>query len=64
MTTELTTTNSGAGMNVMNRIAEFQQVAKIFDESGMFSDAKGAAQCFVKIIAGAALAAAFGMVFR
>ena len=55
MTTELTTTNSGAGMNVMNRIAEFQQVAKIFSESGMFSDAKGAAQCFVKIMAGAEL---------
>lgn len=55
MTTELTTTNSGAGMNVMNRIAEFQQVAKIFAESGMFSDAKGAAQCFVKIMAGAEL---------
>lgn len=54
--TNLTTTNqlaTASGLSVMSRIAEFQQVAKIFAESGMFSDARGQAQCFVKILAGA-----------
>jgi hypothetical protein len=54
MTTELTTTSSG-GMSVMNRLDEFQKAAKLFYESGMFSDTKSAAQCFVKIMAGAEL---------
>jgi hypothetical protein len=53
MSNELMTMNSG--LNVMSRIGEFQQVAKLFAESGMFQDAKGAAQCFVKIMAGAEL---------
>lgn len=54
MTQALTTTN-GNGMSVMSRIEEFQKVAKIFAESGMFNDARGQAQCFVKILAGAEL---------
>jgi hypothetical protein len=53
MSNELMTMNSG--LNVMSRIGEFQQIAKLFAESGMFQDAKGAAQCFVKIVAGAEL---------
>ena len=55
MTQALTTTNGNGGMGVMSRIEEFQKVAKIFAESGMFTDARGQAQCFVKILAGAEL---------
>jgi len=53
MANELTTT--GGGLSVVSRISEFQQVAKLFQASGMFSDAKSEAQCFVKIMAGAEL---------
>lgn len=54
MSNELMTTSAG-GLSLISRIAEFQTVAKLFADSGMFSDAKGAAQCFVKIMAGAEL---------
>ena len=54
MSNELMTTNAG-GLSLISRINEFQTVAKLFAESGMFSDARGQAQCFVKIMAGAEL---------
>lgn len=54
MSNELMTTN-GTGLSLISRINEFQTVAKLFADSGMFTDAKGAAQCFVKIMAGAEL---------
>ena len=54
MSNELMTTSAG-GLSLISRIAEFQTVAKLFADSGMFSDARGAAQCFVKIMAGAEL---------
>ena len=55
MSNELTTTNNHNSLSLISRINEFQTVAKLFADSGMFSDAKGAAQCFVKIMAGAEL---------
>jgi hypothetical protein len=39
--------------DITGRVDEFSQVAKLFADSGMFADVKGAAQCFVKIMAGA-----------
>lgn len=47
--------SASTGLSLISRINEFQTVAKLFADSGMFSDAKGAAQCFVKIMAGAEL---------
>lgn len=41
--------------DVIARITEFQSVAKVFSESGLFTDVKGQSQCFVKIMAGAEL---------
>lgn len=41
--------------DVISRITEFQSVAKVFSESGLFTDVKGQSQCFVKIMAGAEL---------
>ena len=51
MTQALTTTSIKT--DIMARVNEFQTVAKIFAESGLFNDVKGQAQCFVKILAGA-----------
>lgn len=42
-------------MNLIEKVAEFQTIAKLFAESGMFPDTKAAAQVFVKIMAGAEL---------
>lgn len=52
MTQALTTTN-GHGRDIMARITEFQTVSKLFAESGLFTDTKTQAQCFVKVMAGA-----------
>lgn len=54
MSNELIPAVSGS-LSLISRINEFQTVAKLFAESGMFSDARGQAQCFVKIVAGAEL---------
>lgn len=52
----LTVSNGGAGgLSLINHIDEFQKVAKLFAESGMFSDARQTSQAFVKIMAGAEL---------
>ncbi len=40
-------------MDIINRVNEFSTIAKIFADSGLFTDVKGQAQCFVKIMAGA-----------
>ncbi len=39
--------------DIVSRVQEFSQVAKLFAASGLFADVKGEAQCFVKIMAGA-----------
>lgn len=54
MSNELMTT-SATSLSLINHIDEFQKVAKLFAESGMFSDARQTSQAFVKIMAGAEL---------
>ncbi len=51
MTQELTTTNSA--MSLVLQAEKFNSIAKTFADSGLFTDVKGQAQCFVKIMAGA-----------
>lgn len=50
MTQELTTTNA---MSLVLQAEKFNSIAKTFADSGLFTDVKGQAQCFVKIMAGA-----------
>lgn len=52
MGNQLTTTSNGA-MSLIAHAGEFNSIAKTFAESGLFTDVKGQAQCFVKIMAGA-----------
>jgi hypothetical protein len=51
MSTDLTTRTSGVRINTMDELA---RVADMFAKSGFFADAREAAQCGVKIMAGAA----------
>lgn len=44
---------TNTSLSIIQKIDEFQQVSKMFAESGLFSDTKTAAQCFVKVMAGA-----------
>lgn len=52
MGTQLTTTSNSA-MSLIAHAGEFNSIAKTFSDSGLFTDVKGQAQCFVKIMAGA-----------
>jgi len=51
MTQELTTTNSA--MSLISQAEKFNSIAKTFADSGLFTDVRTQAQCFVKIMAGA-----------
>jgi hypothetical protein len=44
---------TNTSLSIIQKIDEFQQVSKLFADSGLFSDTKTQAQCFVKIMAGA-----------
>ena len=50
---QLTTTTSNNAMSLVAHAGEFNSIAKTFADSGLFTDVKGQAQCFVKIMAGA-----------
>lgn len=51
MTQELTTTNNA--MSLISQAEKFNSIAKTFADSGLFTDVRTQAQCFVKIMAGA-----------
>ncbi len=55
MSQALATTTPPTNTNIMARISEFQTIAKLFAASGLFTDVKSEAQCFVKVMAGAEL---------